>query len=70
MGIAEDEFVVASEPYGLVEETHTYLRLDGETPANPDNPGGSRGQLVVLDATRAGTLDGITRVAYDGTRCR
>jgi glucosamine--fructose-6-phosphate aminotransferase (isomerizing) len=67
VGVAEDAFVVASEPYGLVEETHTYLRLDGETPANPDNPGGSRGQLVVLDATRAGTLDGITRVAYDGT---
>jgi glucosamine--fructose-6-phosphate aminotransferase (isomerizing) len=67
VGVAEDAFVVASEPYGLVEETHTYLRLDGETPANPDNPGGSRGQLVVLDATRAGTLEGITRVAYDGT---
>ena len=54
VGIAEDAFVVASEPYGLVEETHTYLRLDGETPANPDNPGGSRGQLVVLDATARG----------------
>src|SRR6478752_1662412 len=67
VGIAEDAFVVASEPYGLVEETHTYLRLDGETPANPDNPGGSRGQLVVLDATRAGTIDGIARIAYDGT---
>ena len=67
VGIAEDEFVVASEPYGLVEETHTYLRLDGETPANPDNPGASRGQLVVLDAAHAGTLAGITRLAYDGT---
>ena len=61
VGLAEDDFVVASEPYGLVEETPTYLRLDGETPANPDNPGASRGQIVVLDATRAGTLDGITR---------
>jgi glutamine---fructose-6-phosphate transaminase (isomerizing) len=67
VGIADDTYVVASEPYGLVEETHTYLRLDGETPANLDNPGGSRGQLVVLDANRAGTLEGITRVAYDGT---
>ncbi len=67
IGIAEDAFVVASEPYGLVEETRTYLRLDGETPANPANPGGSRGQIVVLDATRAGDRDGVQRFAYDGT---
>ena len=26
VGLAEDAFVVASEPYGLVEETATYLR--------------------------------------------
>ena len=35
VGLAEDCFVVASEPYGLVEETSVYLRLDGETPADP-----------------------------------
>ena len=31
MGLAEDAFLVASEPYGLVEETSRYLRMDGET---------------------------------------
>jgi glucosamine--fructose-6-phosphate aminotransferase (isomerizing) len=67
VGLAEDAFVVASEPYGLVEETATYLRLDGETPANPENPTASRGQIVVLDAARAGVVQGIERVAYDGT---
>ncbi len=67
VGVAEDAFIVASEPYGVVEETRTYLRLDGETPANPANPAGSRGQIVVLDATRAGEVDGIQRFAYDGT---
>ena len=36
VGLAEDAFVVASEPYGLVEETATYLRMDGETPADPE----------------------------------
>ena len=36
VGLAEDSFVVASEPYGLVEETSTYLRMDGETPADPE----------------------------------
>ena len=41
--------------------------MDGETPANPDNPTASRGQILVLDGTRAGTLEGIDRQAYDGT---
>ncbi len=67
VGLADGCFVVASEPYGLVELTHSYLRLDGDTPANLENPTASRGQIVVLDGNRAGTLAGITRQAYDGT---
>jgi len=67
VGLAGDAFVVASEPYGLVEETARYVRMDGETPANPDNPNASRGQILLLDGDRAGTLDGIRRIAYDGT---
>ena len=63
VGLAEDAFVVASEPYGLVEETSRYVRMDGESVAAG---GGRPGQLLVLDAAGAGTLDGITRVAYDG----
>jgi len=67
VGLADGCYIVASEPYGVVELTDTYLRLDGETPANPENPTASRGQIVVLDGTRPGTLEGITRQAYDGT---
>ena len=67
VGLADDAYVVASEPYGVVEETTRYLRMDGETPANLDNPTASRGQIVVLDATRAGTVEGIERLSYDGT---
>ncbi len=67
VGLADGCYVVASEPYGLVELTRTYLRLDGDTPANPENPNASRGQIVVLDGARAGSLEGITRQAYDGT---
>ncbi len=66
VGFAEDTFLVASEPYGLVEETDTYLRLDGETPADPTNPVASRGQIVVLHGDRAGQLDGLDRRSYDG----
>ena len=64
VGLAEDSFVVASEPYGLVEETSCYVRMDGETPTAR---GGAAGQVVVLDAAAAGTIEGITRMAYDGT---
>ena len=67
VGLAEDAFVVASEPYGLVEETAEYVRLDGETPSDPANPNASRGQVFVLDGNRAGSLDGMTRLSYDGT---
>ncbi len=67
VGLAEDLYVVASEPYGVVEETRRFVRMDGETPGNPANPVASQGQLVVLDGSLAGTLGGIDRRAYDGT---
>ena len=53
VGLADGCYVVASEPYGLVELTTSYLRLDGDTPANAENPNASRGQIVVLDGTPA-----------------
>ncbi len=67
VGLAEDAFVVASEPYGLVEETTAYLRMDGETPADLGRSSATRGQVVVLDAGAAGEVAGINRLAYDGT---
>ncbi|MGQ0802548.1 MAG: SIS domain-containing protein [Actinomycetota bacterium] len=67
VGLAEDCFVVASEPYGLVEETPAYLRMDGETPVDPARASATRGQIIVLDTAGAGTVDGIRRVGYDGT---
>ena len=66
VGLAEDCFIAASEPYGLVEMTNQYVRMDGETPAHADQPG-SRGQVFVLDGEHAGELAGIRRLAYDGT---
>ncbi len=67
VGLAEDCFVVASEPYGVVEDSAVYLRMDGETPSDPDNPAGSQGQIIRLSADRAGERDGVTRMSYDGT---
>ena len=67
LGLAEDAYIVASEPYGVVEETLSYVRMDGETPGNPDNPNASRGQIIELDSENAGTVAGMLRRAYDGT---
>ena len=67
VGLCEDAYVVASEPYGLIEQTQHYLRMDGETPGNRQNPAASVGQILVLRRESAGTLEGIARCAYDGT---
>ena len=66
VGLADDLFIAASEPYGMVEETVHYIRVDGETPARDGEPQ-SRGQVIVLDGARAGELAGVRRLAYDGT---
>lgn len=63
VGLAEDAFIVASEPYGVVEETSRYVRLDGESMTES----GSQGQIMILDRAGAGTPQGMTRLAYDGT---
>ena len=66
VGLAEDLFIVASEPYGVVEETSTYFRLDGEG-ASTSSLTDSKGQIVILDGALAGDLSGVMRLAYDGT---
>ncbi len=68
VGFADDMFVVASEPYGVVEDCARYMRMDGETPGNLENPDASRGQVLILQRAAAGELAGIERLAYDGTR--
>ena len=52
VGLADDAYVVASEAYGLVEETSRYVRLEGET---------RDGHVVVLSP------DGMASFDYAGT---
>ena len=69
VGSAGPSYVIASEPYGLVEECRSYVRLDGETPSDPSNPVGSRGQIMLV-GTHAGAvadLAALRRFSYDGT---
>ncbi|MEY2741542.1 MAG: SIS domain-containing protein [Ilumatobacteraceae bacterium] len=65
VGLAEDRYVVASEPYGVVEETMRYVRMDGESLADPADPS-SRGQVLALDAERAGELAGLRMRSHAG----
>jgi glucosamine--fructose-6-phosphate aminotransferase (isomerizing) len=58
IGLADDCYIVASEPYGVVEETANYVRMDGE----------HGGEIVVLDGDFGGELAGIERLAYDGSK--
>ena len=68
VGLADGCYIVApASPTAWSRSPPTYLRMDGDTPANPENPTASRGQIVVLDGSRAGALEGIERVSYDGT---
>ncbi len=57
VGLGDDCYIVASEPYGVVEETPSYVRLDGER----------GGEIVVVDGSAGGDLDGIDRRHYDGS---
>ncbi|MDQ2753932.1 MAG: SIS domain-containing protein [Actinomycetota bacterium] len=57
VGLVEGAFVVASEPYGLVEETACYVRMDGES---------TGGQIMVLRRQAAGELEAMTLARYDG----
>ncbi len=68
VGRCEDAFVVASEPYGVVEDATQYMRMDGETPADPDNPVASQGQIIRISGAEAGDDAGVSRFAYDGTQ--
>ena len=69
VGATGPSYVVASEPYGLVEECRQYVRLDGETPSDPANPVGSRGQIMLVGtpAGAAAELTALRRCSYDGT---
>ena len=64
VGTAEDAYVVASEPYGVIEDCDRYLRMDGETAADPGAE--SQGQIVTLESGHAGTVGSIRRFSYTG----
>ncbi len=57
VGLAEDSYALASEPYGVLEQTPRYVRVA------PDGVGmaGDTSSVVILDARHAGETRGILR---------
>ena len=66
VGFAKDHYIPTSEVYGFVEETPSFIKMDGEKVIEGKN-GPTQGQLFVLDQNSAGGLSGVTAVYYDGT---
>ncbi|MEN6473285.1 MAG: SIS domain-containing protein [Syntrophaceae bacterium] len=65
VGLAKAQFLFASEVYGLVEETPYFIKMDGESRRNEDDPA-SMGQVFILNNDQGPGLAGIEAVSYDG----
>jgi glucosamine--fructose-6-phosphate aminotransferase (isomerizing) len=66
VGIAPDRYLFSSELYGLVEETPSFVRMDGEKTSRPDQSE-TTGQIFILDQDAPGGVEGIKGLFYDGT---
>ncbi len=63
VGIADSSYIAASEVYGVVEETSSFIKLNGSL--IPDKKTGVSGQIFILDAKSSGGVDGIDAFYYD-----
>ncbi len=66
VGIGEDHYISTSEVYGLVEETASFIKLDGDLTVSGKNSK-TQGQIFILDQASSGGLEGIRAMFYDGT---
>jgi glucosamine--fructose-6-phosphate aminotransferase (isomerizing) len=66
IGLAEDHSIPTSEVYGFVEETQSYLKLDGET-VMEGKDGPTQGQIFILSQNARPGPEGIRAMSYDGT---
>jgi len=57
VGIAPDHYIAASELYGIIEETQSFIKLQG----------GDKGQIVTLSQNSEGSISGIESFFYDKT---
>ncbi len=65
VGIADSQYIFASEVYGLIEGTPVFIKMDGEKPRVEGDPA-SQGQIFILSNDRGPGLAGIEALSYDG----
>ncbi len=65
VGIADSCYIAASEVYGVVEETSSFIKLNGSLLV--DKKAGVSGQIFILDAQGSGGMEGIDAFYYDNT---
>lgn len=70
VGLDDDLYVVASEPYGVVEDASRYLRLDGETPADPTDPSASAARSSSSTPRRRARSRASVGTPTTARRCR
>ena len=66
VGIAADHYIPSSEVYGFVEETSSFIKMDGEKEVE-GRTGRTQGQIFILDQESTGGIDGIKAMFYDQT---
>jgi len=67
VGLSDEAYVVASEPYGLVETADSYLRLNGEILPNRNVSVSGPGEIVSVSLNKPVAVESLKRIAYDGT---
>ena len=65
LGLINKGYVFASELYGIVEESSTFIKLDGDKERVPGDLS-TQGQIYVLDQSLDGGLENLKAFYFDG----
>ncbi len=65
VGLGEEHYVPVSEVYGFVEDTHRFVKMDGEKVVEGPE-GRTQGQIFVLDQDSGGSVSEIKAMYYNG----
>jgi len=66
IGLANNHYMPVSEVYGFIEETQSFIKMDGEIVAEGIE-GKTHGQIFILSQKSGGGVEGINAMFYDGT---
>lgn len=67
VGLTPNAYMASAEPYGFIEETSAYIKMDNEkAPGGQNNS--TQGQIFVLSQESGGRAEDIEAMLYDGSR--